>query len=367
MYLFNTESLKLVDFLLDHRPPYIILSHTWEDEEVLFQDVTKEGTDPTLLAGWAKVASFCDFVKKDGWEWVWMDTLCIDQKSSAEWSEAINSMFQWYREAVYCVAYLADVSILDDASNSAVGSPKYFHKSRWFKRGWTLQELLAPAEVMFLDREWTMIGTRHNLQEHICRAAGIAPKILGETYRAGCVSVATTMSWASHRKTSRAEDAACSLLGLFHISMLLLYGEGGVKAFWRLQLEILTQSSDESIFAWTNIKGGRSFEISSMLASSPQCFARSANISPPRISYMHSFSGRLSGSRITFDGTDFRIKRFSAYGTQCGAWSSSNGLYAIPLKCAPESNERALIMLTMSKASSSKPDATCVKRLSAWE
>ena len=163
------------------------------------------------------------------------DLCCIDKTSSAELSEAINSMYRWYQESGVCYAYLADVP------------PNAFSKSRWFTRGWTLQELIAPSTVIFLDQKWQEIGTKSSLQRVISEITGIPTDILlgGDLEDA---SIAQRMSWASKRETTRVEDAAYCLMGIFSIHMPMLYGEGE-RAFIRLQEEIMRVSDDHSLFA----------------------------------------------------------------------------------------------------------------------
>lgn len=252
----------------DETPKYAILSHRWEAEEILFEDVQtdqwprKKGVD--------KVKKACLRAKDDGFEYIWVDTCCIDKSSSAELSEAINSMFNWYRDSQVCYAYLCDVSI-DETET--------FAKSAWFTRGWTLQELIAPQQVHFFDSQWKKIGDRLSLLEWIVTVTMIDRRVLGRGqhhrhcrghdegwgYGEACpcgrdntsrafrqllssFSVATRMSWASRRVTKRVEDEAYALLGLFNVNMPLLYGEG-TKAFRRLQEEIIRTSNDQSILA----------------------------------------------------------------------------------------------------------------------
>lgn len=243
MHLLNTPTRKIHEFPPGKTPPYVILSHRWEDEEVSYKDLTEPEKDLSKLKGWTKLDSFCSLAEKDGWEWVWMDTCCIDKNSSTELSEAINSMYQWYREAGFCFAYLADISVVKDETEI---KKKQFWQSEWFQRGWTLQELLASSEVVFYDKSWKNIGTRTRLKDNISRATGISRRHLSKPLEA---SVAAKMSWASNRQTSRPEDTAYSLLGLFDVNMPLLYGEGKLKAFQRLQYEIVRSGKDESIFS----------------------------------------------------------------------------------------------------------------------
>ncbi|KAF4909111.1 Vegetative incompatibility protein HET-E-1 [Colletotrichum viniferum] len=168
MRLLHTSELGLTDFIANP-PPYAILSHTWAEDEVLFADL--QG-DPKVKTGWAKVTGACRVAKHLGYEWIWIDTCCIDKSSSAELSEAINSMFRWYQKCGICLAYLADVYISKD-NPRITGALK---RSRWFTRGWTLQELLAPTDMILDASKWDSIGLRHDLAEHIAEATGIHTK-----------------------------------------------------------------------------------------------------------------------------------------------------------------------------------------------
>ena len=264
MRLLHTSTLKLHEFFGDQIPSYAILSHTWGNEEVTLQDLEKE--ESKNRAGYAKITGCCALALSTGWEWVWIDTCCIDKTSSAELSKAINSMYRWYRDSEVCYAYLTDC-FLPLGKISDVD----FCKSRWFSRGWTLQELLAPGTVIFYDRNWREIGTKSSLTPQISFVTGISSQDMADPQSA---SIAAKMSWASRRQTSRVEDMAYSLLGIFDLTMPLLYGEGH-NAFRRLQYElIVARSDDESIFAWTH-DGPRP---SGMLAPSPAAFADSGDV-----------------------------------------------------------------------------------------
>ncbi|KAH8901906.1 HET-domain-containing protein [Coniochaeta sp. PMI_546] len=239
MRLLNTTTIELTEFV-GEVPPYAILSHTWGDEEVTFQDMTCNKQAAARKKGYySKILGACDQARvEDGLEWVWVDTCCIDKSSSAELSEAINSMFQWYNKARVCYAYLSDVQ-----------NETQFTFSRWFTRGWTLQELLAPREIEFYSSTWEFIGTKFGLADSIAHVSGVESTYLrGEPFFAA--SVAQRMSWASRRKTTREEDIAYCLLGVFGVNMSLIYGEGGTKAFVRLQEEIMRNCNDQSILAW---------------------------------------------------------------------------------------------------------------------
>ena len=286
--LLHTSSLELHEFEGSNVPPYAILSHTWGIEEVtfaIFQDKNKR----QQRLGWEKITKCCRYAASYALHYVWIDTCCIDKSSSAELSEAINSMFHFYRAASLCLAYLADLDIVSCDTPSAAEA---FRSSRWFTRGWTLQELLAPRRMIFLNQEWCWLGTKSTLQGHIYAATGIK-KHDAEASRAA--SIAKRMSWASKRKTTRPEDIAYCLLGLFDVNMPLLYGEGPQKAFLRLQLEIIKQSDDESIFAWDD-----DGNPSGLLAQNPIAFINSYDIvRHPFYSRPH-FQMTNKGLQITF-------------------------------------------------------------------
>jgi len=235
----NHETLSLTEYFDDKVPQYAILSHTWrtDGEEVTFKDVS-EGTGKSK-AGYTKI-SFCEEqAASDGLRYFWVDTCCIDKSSSAELQEAINSMFRWYRDAARCYVYLSDVSTGDYDWESA------FRKSRWFTRGWTLQELLAPASVEFFSQEGNRLGDKKSLERQVHEITGITPQALrgSPLFR---FSVTERFSWAEKRETTRKEDGAYSLLGIFDIHMPLLYGEGREKAFIRLKEEIDKVSKSKS-------------------------------------------------------------------------------------------------------------------------
>ena len=251
MRLLHTSTLKLQEFYGEVIPKYAILSHTWGDEEVSLQELQKASIELDGLEGYRKIKDCCKLAASDHWEYVWIDTCCIDKTSSAELSEAINSMYRWYAEARVCYAYLADVESAGLSKPSLVWS---IGQSRWFTRGWTLQELLAPDLVVFYDKAWVEIGTRLSLSDEISEITGIKHHHMFEPLKA---SVAAKMSWASGRTTTRLEDTAYSLMGLFEVNMPLLYGEGS-KAFTRLQHEIVKISDDESIFAWRDDRAMKS-------------------------------------------------------------------------------------------------------------
>jgi hypothetical protein len=269
MRLLNTASITLEEFLGENVPPYAILSHTWEKEEVLLADILN-GT-ASAKKGYSKLIGCCQKAVQHGFEWVWIDTCCIDKTSSAELSEAINSMYQWYETSAICYAYLQDVSVASGKTGAPRITVNNFSQSRWFTRGWTLQELLAPKAVEFYTSEWEEIGTKASLATALSANTTIPKRILSGEALVSC-NVAERMSWASTRQTTRVEDMAYCLLGLFSVNMPMLYGEGR-KAFLRLQEQIMKQEEDYSLFAWTSQHDvGQS--LSGILASSPADFSK---------------------------------------------------------------------------------------------
>ncbi|KAK0620584.1 heterokaryon incompatibility protein-domain-containing protein, partial [Immersiella caudata] len=268
MRLLRTDTLQLVEFMGDFDGRYAILSHTWGREEISFQEMVlaNKSTQPEAdavkeKAGYRKIRGFAAVAAEDGHEYAWVDTCCIDKSSSAELSEAINSMFRWYRNAAHCYVYLADISDKDaDADlatrtsrlnlNSRRGMGLELCHSRWFTRGWTLQELVAPVSLRFYLFDWTAGPTREDLSNQLESIIKIPAEVL-ETGEFSEIPVAERLKWASNRVTTRVEDMAYCLMGLFDVNMPLLYGEGH-KAFLRLQEEIYRNTNDESIFAWTS-------------------------------------------------------------------------------------------------------------------
>ena len=222
-------------------PAYVILSHTWavdNSQEVSFQDI--EAGMGSGKAGFKKIKFCADQAELDGLKYFWIDTCCIDKKNAVELSEAINSMFRWYQKAAQCYVYLSDVSVHDERGNyqqSGYTKEQAFRKSRWFTRGWTLQELIAPTLVDFFSVDGERLGSKLTLEATIHDITRIARNALkGDPL--SDFSVKERLSWAEHRNTKYEEDEVYSLLGIFDISMPLIYGEGKEKALRRLQDEI---------------------------------------------------------------------------------------------------------------------------------
>jgi hypothetical protein len=222
-------------------PAYAILSHTWGKEEVIFQDmeVNVDMSKTVSKAGWRKIEFCAKQAAADGLEYFWIDTCCIDKKNAVELSAAINSMFRWYEKATRCYVYLSDVSTLDSGQNGHSNSAweAAFTKSRWFTRGWTLQELIAPTHVDFFSSNGERLGNKLSLEVLIHSVTSIAMNALrGDPLSS--FSIHERMSWAERRNTSLKEDKAYCLLGIFDVSMSPIYGEGEEKAVRRLRHEI---------------------------------------------------------------------------------------------------------------------------------
>ncbi|KAF5343104.1 hypothetical protein D9758_016011 [Tetrapyrgos nigripes] len=267
MCLLHTKTLKLQEFYTNI-PCYVILSHTWGAEEITFQDIQSLATltdtwesdrhitfedvqsffhTAQLKKGYTKVVHACFRARANTFDWIWIDLCCIDKESSAELSEAIISMYQYYKDAAACYVYLSDVSAKYHPQNTKSN----FKDSKWFTRGWTLQELLAPQFVAFFNKDWMKIGTWWGLWDVISVVTSIPVHVFEGTL-IDQYSVAQRMSWVALWETTRPEDKAYCLMGIFGVSMSELYREGGDRAFMRLQQEIVWVSDNQSIFAWSD-------------------------------------------------------------------------------------------------------------------
>ncbi|CAK7228137.1 hypothetical protein SEUCBS140593_006814 [Sporothrix eucalyptigena] len=277
MRLISVNTRRLVQVTQEKDKQYAILSHTWDEHEPTYQDFC---ADPEAVLRTPKVQGLLQMALYEmrPIEYVWIDTICIDKTSSAELQEAINSMYKWYQNASVCYAYLKDVDTdvhSDDKSNTPAAIDKALASSdldqaivnsRWFTRGWTLQELIAPNIIYFLDGKWRRIGEKimtdatdggkypprwktKTLVPQIRQATNIPEDVLYGKASLDKYSVAQRMSWAARRQTTRKEDQAYCLMGLFGVNMPMLYGEGAA-AFVRLQEEIMKRTDDHSLFAY---------------------------------------------------------------------------------------------------------------------
>ncbi|KAI0846299.1 HET-domain-containing protein [Daldinia vernicosa] len=304
--------LKLVEKRANELFRYAILSHTWEDDEITFNDIENDKTTyasaktAAAHASLSKILGACSQAAADGYEYIWIDSCCIDKRSSSELSEAINSMFAWYHDADICYAFLLK------APNelATIEAKAEFATNKWFTRGWTLQELLAPKDVIFFSGDWVPIGEKKFLCLLLAEITGVDFKILLGDEPLDSASIARRMSWAAQRVTTRPEDKAYCLMGIFSVNMPMLYGEGGEKAFLRLQEEIMKQSDDESLFAWVNphaLPDARE----GLLAADPSYFLNSSSIIPyqdwePREPFALTNRGLKIGLHLTaLDGDEY--------------------------------------------------------------
>ncbi|KAL8389068.1 hypothetical protein RB595_008813 [Gaeumannomyces hyphopodioides] len=359
MRLINVQTMQLEEFMVDP-PPYAILSHTWGAEEVTFADFNH--ADPLVRerkAGWRKIENTCRLSREDqySYQYAWIDTCCIDKSSSAELSEAINSMYAWYAGSQVCYAYLEDVPPqtpnLDSSDDWFSSRPQLwawetydfgvksaFAGSRWFRRGWTLQELVAPGRVHFYDQKWGPIASRRQIPPDLSLITGIPQAVLQGGANILHYPVGARISWAADRQTTRPEDLAYSLLGLLDINMPLLYGEGS-RAFLRLQEEILRQHEDDTLFLWCSPPADP-WALRGMLANSPSDFANfreeayysfrgikpSFTLDMGKIEPVSAFSSPQSSS-----GVDNRGVSFTGYIVDIRPEYSTGGTAMLHLNC----------------------------------
>jgi Heterokaryon incompatibility protein (HET) len=313
MWLLDTTTSQLRKFSGTNTPPYAILSHRWgpEEEEVSFQDISESLSQlqdqKMKIKGFEKIKKTCELARspEHSLKYAWVDTCNIDKSNSTELSEAINSMFRWYLQSAVCFVFLDD---LDPESVS-------LSECKWFTRGWTLQELIAPRRAIFFNKSWTRLGDKMELGPQIAQITGIQVEVLNGDLPLENVPVAVRMSWAAGRETTRPEDMAYCLLGLFDVHMAMLYGEGD-KAFLRLQEEIIKVSIDMSIFAWTALPGHPQ-KYTGLLAQSPAQFRNAQNLTPQQ----HTLFDVREFS-ITNRGIRFNIPAF---------WNSEQGYYILPV------------------------------------
>ncbi|RYP11971.1 hypothetical protein DL767_011540 [Monosporascus sp. MG133] len=346
MRLINAKTFKLEEFLDDETPPYAILSHTWgkDHEELNFRDV-KEGKIDKPGVGSVKFRGCCRQAETNGFEYAWIDTCCIDKANLVELSEAINSMFRWYRRASVCYVYLSDVPGDDyPPEDGSKWTSQRFRTSRWFRRGWTLQELLAPKRLRFYNSEWRYLGTKANLCGIVEKITGVPRQFLRGIAELRTASVAQRMSWAAQRHTKREEDLAYCLLGIFDVSMGMRYGEGGDKAFFRLQEEIMKITKDDSILAWgLGVKepftsDSAQITAGGILAAAPSDFANSG----------HIICRDQSSTSLSISGGRLQI-RLSLLTTSV---SKAIGL----LQCGPEHDIQQVVGIPLAKMTSGSSD-----------
>ncbi|KAM7217519.1 Heterokaryon incompatibility protein (HET) domain containing protein [Rhypophila decipiens] len=303
MRLICTKTVQLLEDTyfeeVQQKMPYVILSHRWGNDEVTFQDMADPEKAKMKKGGYDKIRKTCEIAKEMGYAYAWVDTCCIDKTSSSELSETINSMFRWYQNSAVCLAYLDDIdSRMEGAEPAGVLYP-FLSGSKWFRRGWTLQELIAPSIVDFYDKDWRKFGTKSHPEflDVLTRITKIPVGVLGNPDKVTSCTVAQRMSWASERETTRVEDMAYSLIGIFGINMPMLYGEGP-RAFIRLQEEISKETNDLTLFCWT-LEDDPSVREHGIFALSPSYFRSAHNLVSLSWAIPREFSLVNGGIRIT--------------------------------------------------------------------
>ena len=264
------------DFVSSEIPKYAILSHTWGvDTEVTYRDLI-DGTGKNKV-GYEKIQFCREQAICDKLHHFWVDTCCIDDSNPVEVTEAINSMFRWYRDAAMCYVFLSDVPRADiDTTDHSQQLPweSAFRTSKWFTRGWTLQELIAPKTVRFYSRDHVLLGDKASLQEQICEITGIAVKAL-RGHSLQDFSIQERFRWVDKRQTTKEEDIAYCLLGIFNVSLDPRYGEGEIRAMRRLKREIMESEPQSFGKTWrvsistlkTAIVGGSWFKGTSVIVN----------------------------------------------------------------------------------------------------
>ena len=230
---------------------YGMFSHKWEASEPLFKEVIDKDVyqlqqSPTH----DKLKMFCKIVRNDGLNWAWSDTCCINQEDPTVLQEALISMFKWYEGSALTVVYLRDVPL------------RHLVDSIWNRRAWTLQEYHASKVVRFYNGDWSLyeninIPNHKDSPEILAEmegATGISSSAL-IALRPGLQDIRRKLRLASTRQSTRVEDAAYSLFGIFSVSLSAVYGEGN-EALGRLLAQLLMNSGDTSILAWTGRSGG---------------------------------------------------------------------------------------------------------------
>ncbi|KAH8879936.1 hypothetical protein GQ53DRAFT_737898, partial [Thozetella sp. PMI_491] len=267
MKFLATASLKLVAFADDPPPDYAILSYTYSQpsDELTAQDVSRlSSADPAgnncqgrHAAGLRRVIKACAYARARNIKYLWVDSLCIDQSSSAELAESVIASFRLVWDAALCIAYLSDLPAETGNDATLADQESALSGCRWFTRSWTLQELVAARRVEFFDRDWKPRGVKAPTSprpwlEMLSRVSGVDLAVLANRETIFSLSLGRRLSWAAHRRTTRPEDGAYALIGILGVGGHLTprYGEGRRFPFLRLQKKIIKNTSDLSIFAW---------------------------------------------------------------------------------------------------------------------
>ncbi|PPQ91939.1 hypothetical protein CVT25_000982 [Psilocybe cyanescens] len=366
---------RVIEEGVKERAQYAILSHTWllDEREIIYDDWK---TQQNLSgAGYAKLKNFCQVAYRDhGMTLAWLDTLCINKDSTSELDESIRSMYRWYRYSAICIVILAETTVLDDVP-----------KDRWFTRGWTLQELLAPGRLKFYSKSWTQLLDGHNDKGHtekdddddddddrdgdndsnhgknkssnlsvfaplIEKATGISLDELRTFDPAGTRrNIPTRMIWASKRVTTREEDSAYCLMGFFGVSFSIAYGEGRERAFFRLLEAIMTTYRDIlAILDWSGKPIGRDVHATSLFPSGPECYKRilgearleSFDWSDIQDYVPFSFAPK---EPMTLTHLGIRIDLYCVPAT-VHSFEEHDGIYTVSMKCGARFREEPIVI-----------------------
>jgi hypothetical protein len=314
------------EFYTSETPAYAILSHTWDHpQEITYGDCNQEASK--AKEGFEKVINVCRLALQDGVEYAWVDTCCIDKSSSAELTEAINSMFVWYQQASFCYAYLADLD-----------GDRLRRECHWFHRGWTLQELIAPGAISmrFYNKSWTAIGSKHDLLDELYDISQVDAEILSHAIPLSSRCVARRLSWAAGRETTRVEDMAYCLLGIFGLNMPMLYGEGH-GAFRRFQEELIRSTCDLSLLAWTPPTSLDS-EYCGFFADSVKDFASCSNMMSVADSLLAEGEMTITNKGLKLHTPEYIL-----------AHEGAKYQYALKLDCKPEDCSGDFVTVPMRK------------------
>ncbi|GAB7360740.1 hypothetical protein MBLNU230_g0614t1 [Neophaeotheca triangularis] len=322
LHLINVKTLQLESFSAPG-PSYAILSHTWEGAEVSYRELRRR---PAIhKEGYAKIQGACLQALRDGLNYLWVDTCCINKSNNAELAESITSMFKWYKSASICYVYMRDVRAnvklqLADADIQQVvpGSSlqktlSAFQDSRWFTRGWTLQELLASPRIIFFGSDWCELCSLGDVASYVSFTTKVPVEALNHQKPLKEYSAAQKISWMAERTTTRLEDMTYSLFGICDVSFSANYGEGA-QAFRRLQQKILMKG-DLSVLAWQPSR-----DTSELFATSPTDFLGKGWIEPrplqsggPELSLS---SAGLIGYMLLSTELDGIVTAFLGFGVQ---------------------------------------------------
>ncbi|KAI9570056.1 hypothetical protein HD554DRAFT_429967 [Boletus coccyginus] len=235
---------------------YVMLSHRWQAHEPTFQmveNISIYGLPKSPEN--SKVQMFCELVQSLRFHWAWSDTCCVNQQDKGVQQESVVAMFRWYRAASLTIVHLLGVL----SESQEIGC---LWRSIWNTRGWTYQEYIASMVVQFYTEDWKpYLGLdifNHKespiILSEMEQAMNFATHELA-TLQPGLERVREKLYLASRRRTTREEDVAYSLFGIFKVPIPVIYGEGN-QAVGRLLEYILTRSDNVTILAWTGRSSG---------------------------------------------------------------------------------------------------------------